>query len=52
LTHAQKKHVKATFNFSRLAENAARMNYDAIVIDAALWEMFGYEILEGNVKLK
>jgi hypothetical protein len=28
------------------------MNYDAIVTDAALREMFGYEILEGKVKMK
>jgi hypothetical protein len=28
------------------------MNYDAIVTNAALREMFGYGILKGKVKLK
>lgn len=52
MTRAQKKRVKAALKFSWLAENIEKMDYDAIVTDAALRKMFGYDIPEGKVKLK
>jgi hypothetical protein len=52
LTHVQKKRVRVTLKFSRLPANVTRMDYDAIVTNAALRERFAYDIPNGKVKLK
>lgn len=52
LTHEQKKRVKAALKFAEVKENHNMMDFDAIVTDAALLDIFTYNISEGKVLMK
>jgi hypothetical protein len=51
LTRDQKKQVKAALKFVKAKTNAKR-GFDAIVTDAALRELFGYQFSKGKVLMK
>lgn len=50
LTREQKKQVQAALGYAESTEDSVR-DYDAIVIDASLWEAFRYLIPEGDVPI-